>query len=97
MVADRVGIWCTKRMLNTCVRSEDPRRMENWADFRVWKRKEDVHDPGKLSGFILLRYDEDTGKNTTTRVADHKERYWRRKSVKNCREREKGYFPLASN
>ena len=53
-MAGEVGVKWTGRLLNVCV--QDGRIPNEWRMgliVPVWKRKGDVHDPGKYSGITL--------------------------------------------
>ena len=57
VMADRVGVRWTRRLLNTCIRpGKIPEERLTWLIFPVWKRKEDVHDPEKYRGITLLSH-----------------------------------------
>ena len=54
-MAEEVGVKWTRRLLNVCMR--DGRRPKEWMMgliVLVWRRKGDVHDPGKYRGIRLL-------------------------------------------
>ena len=56
-MAEHVGVRWTRRLLNTCMR-EGKIPEEWWTGLivPVWKRKGNVHDPGKYRGITLLSY-----------------------------------------
>ena len=57
VMADRVGVRWTRRLLNTCIREGNiPEEWLTWLIFPVWKRKRDVHDPEKYRGITLLSH-----------------------------------------
>ena len=64
-VDDRVGIWWTKILLNTCMsEGEIQEERRTGLIVPVWKRKGDVHDPGKYRGITLLSHNvEVAGQN----------------------------------
>ena len=65
-LAEQVGIWSTKRLLNTCTKKGDfPEELGTGLIVPVWKRKVDMHDPGKYRGITLIshNYVEVAGKN----------------------------------
>ena len=55
VMAERVGVRWTRRLLNSCMR-EGTIPEEWWTGLivPVWKRKGDVHDPGKYRAITLL-------------------------------------------
>ena len=56
-VAERVGIWWTTRLLNTCM--EEGKIPDDWRTELIVpssKRKGDMHDPGKYRGITLLSH-----------------------------------------
>ena len=57
VMADRVGVRWTRRLLNTCMREgKIPEEWRTWLIFPVWKRKGHVHDPEKYRGITLLSH-----------------------------------------
>ena len=57
VVDDRVGIWWTKLLLNTCMREgEIQEERRTGLIVPIWKRKGDVHDPGKYRRIMLLSH-----------------------------------------
>ena len=54
VMADRVGVRWTRRLLNTCMR--EGKIPEEWLIFPVWNRKRDAHDPDKYRGITLLSH-----------------------------------------
>ena len=56
-MTERVGVRWTRRLLNTCMR--EGKITEAWQTgliVPVWKRKGDVHKPGKYRGIMLLSH-----------------------------------------
>ena len=57
VMAERVGVRWTRRLLNTCMREgEIPKEWRTGLIVPVWNRKWDVHDPGKYRGITLLSH-----------------------------------------
>ena len=57
MAAGESEISWTKRLLNTCIRQGKlPEEWRTGLIVPIWKRKEDVQDPGKYRGITLLRH-----------------------------------------
>ena len=57
MAAGESAISWTKRVLNACMRqSKVPEEWRTGLIVLMWKRKEDVQDPGKYRGITLLSH-----------------------------------------
>ena len=56
-MAEHVGVRWTRQLLNTCMREgKIPEEWRMGLIVPVWKRKGDVHDPGKYRGITLLSH-----------------------------------------
>ena len=56
-MAESVGVRWTRRLLNTCMREGNtPEEWRTGLIDPVWKRKENVYDPGKYRGITLLSH-----------------------------------------
>ena len=54
-MAGEVGFKWTGRLLNVCMQKRRiPKEWRVGLIVPIWKRKEDVHDPGKYRGITLL-------------------------------------------
>ena len=54
-MAGEVGVKWTGRLLNVCMQEgKTPKEWRMGLIVRIWKRKGDVHDPGKYRGITLL-------------------------------------------
>ena len=54
-MAGEVGVKCTRRLLNVCMQAgRIPKEWRMGLIVPIWKRKGDVHDPGKYRGITLL-------------------------------------------